>query len=116
MLKIFKNYETEMSILDDFDFYEDRQKAMQERKARQQASLVAVGVVNENEHRNPVAIPSGFIKQMSKSFAQVIRLDEGSKEASLTERATSANDVSLGPIVKLEHAITAAVSSSTQSS
>ncbi|PON90634.1 YTH domain containing protein [Trema orientale] len=115
MLNIFKNYETDMSILDDFDFYEDRQKAMQERKARQQASLVAVGVVNDNEHRNAVALTGGFIKQMSKSFAQVVRLDEGSKEASLTERAHSANDVSVGNIVKLEDAITAAVSSAQSS-
>ncbi|KAM6562858.1 hypothetical protein CsatB_022856 [Cannabis sativa] len=110
MLKIFKNYETDMSILDDFDFYEDRQKAMQERKARQQASVVGVGVANENEHRNSVAISGGFIKQMSKSFAQVVRLDDGSKEPSLVERATPANDVSVGKIVKLEDAITAAVS------
>lgn len=111
MLKIFKNYETEMSIIDDFEFYEDRQKAMQERKARQQASLMAVGMVSENEHRNAVAISGEFIKQMSKSFAQVVRLDEGNKEAA------SANDVSLGTRVKLEDAITAAaVSSSTQTS
>ncbi|KAL5554277.1 hypothetical protein UlMin_041678 [Ulmus minor] len=107
MLKIFKNYETDMSILDDFEFYEDRQKTMQERKARQQANLMTIGVVNENEHRNSVAIPSGFIKQMSKSFAQVVRLDEGSKEASsLPERALPVNDV-----LNLEDAITGAVSS-----
>ena len=117
MLKIFKNYETDLSILDDFDFYEDRQKAMQERKARQQASLMAVGVMNDNDHRNTVALPGGgFIKQMSKSFAQVVRLDEGSKEAPLGERATSASDVSPGTRVKLEDAITAATVSSSQTS
>lgn len=33
MLNIFKNYEACLSILDDFDFYERRQKAMEERKA-----------------------------------------------------------------------------------
>ena len=42
MLNIFKNFETNMPILDDFDYYEERQKAMQERKARQQAGLMAV--------------------------------------------------------------------------
>lgn len=101
-----------MSIIDDFEFYEDRQKAMQDRKARQQGNLMGVGVVSENEHRNAVAISSEFIKQMSKSFAQVVRLDEGSKEATLNERerATSGNDV-LGTRVKLEDAITAAASS-----
>ena len=68
MLNIFKNYETDMSILDDFDYYEERQKAMQERKARQQAGLMAVGVVGDNEHINVVALSVDFIKQMSKSF------------------------------------------------
>ncbi|XP_050382188.1 YTH domain-containing protein ECT1 isoform X2 [Argentina anserina] len=102
MLNIFKNYETEMSILDDFDFYEDRQKAMQERKARQQASLIT-SVVGENEHRNAVQIPTDFIKHMSKSFAQVVRLDEGTKEA--------VSDGPIGSRVKLEDAIPVSVSS-----
>ncbi|KAJ4725475.1 evolutionarily conserved C-terminal region 5 [Melia azedarach] len=111
MLNIFKNYETDMSILDDFEFYEDRQKAMQERKARQQASLMSVGVVGENDHRNAVAYSTDFIKQMSKSFAQVVRLDEGDKEGTVTDRATSASDGSVGARVKLEDALTAAVAS-----
>ncbi|GKV37853.1 hypothetical protein SLEP1_g45826 [Rubroshorea leprosula] len=34
MLNIFKNYESKTSILDDFYFYEGRQKEMQEKKAR----------------------------------------------------------------------------------
>eukprot|EP01018_Ginkgo_biloba_P024330 Gb_17619 [translate_table: standard] len=37
MLKIFKDYVSKTSILDDFVFYEGRQKAMQEKRARQQA-------------------------------------------------------------------------------
>jgi hypothetical protein len=36
MLKIFKDYVSKTSILDDFVFYEGRQKAMQEKRARQQ--------------------------------------------------------------------------------
>lgn len=36
MLKIFKDYVSKTSILDDFIFYEGRQKAMQEKRARQQ--------------------------------------------------------------------------------
>lgn len=35
MLNIFKNYVSRTSILDDFDFYESRQKVMQEKKIRQ---------------------------------------------------------------------------------
>ncbi|KAJ0020206.1 hypothetical protein Pint_32421 [Pistacia integerrima] len=111
MLNIFKNYETDMSILDDFDFYEDRQKAMQERKSRQQASLMTVGVVGENDHRNAVTYPGDFIKQMSKSFAQVVCLDEGNKEGTGSDRPTSASEGSMGARVTLEDALPAAVSS-----
>ncbi|KAM5586918.1 YTH domain-containing protein ECT3 [Rosa sericea] len=35
MLNIFKNYSSKTSILDDFDFYESRQKVMQEKRIRQ---------------------------------------------------------------------------------
>jgi YTH domain-containing family protein len=34
MLKIFKNYSNKTSILDDFEFYENRQKAMQDRRSK----------------------------------------------------------------------------------
>ncbi|KAF5726837.1 hypothetical protein HS088_TW22G00521 [Tripterygium wilfordii] len=91
MLNIFKNYETDTSIVDDFDFYEDRQRTMQERK-RQQANLMAVGVVGDNDHRNPVALSSDLIKQMSKSFAQVVQLDEGGKEGAVPDRASAPAD------------------------
>ena len=111
MLNIFRSYETDMSILDDFDFYEDRQKAMQESKARQQASLVSVGVVGESVHRTTVTLSNDFIKQMPKSFAQVVCLDDGNKEGTAIERTSSASDGSKGARVKLEDAITAAVSS-----
>ena len=110
MLNILKSYETDTSILDDFDFYEDRQKAMQERKARQQASLMSVGVVGESEHRNTVTLSNDFIKQMSKSFAQVVCLDDG-KEGNAIERTSSASDGSKGARVKLEDSIMASVSS-----
>lgn len=78
MLKIFKNYESNSSILDDFDFYENRQKVMQERKAREKASLVAQ-VVGGTDYQNPV-LSNDLIKQMSKSFAQVVVLSENEKE------------------------------------
>ena len=34
MLKIFKNYSTKTSILDDFEYYEDREKAIRDKKSR----------------------------------------------------------------------------------
>ncbi|XP_021670268.1 YTH domain-containing protein ECT4 isoform X3 [Hevea brasiliensis] len=103
MLNIFKNYEADMSILDDFDFYEDRQKAMQERKARQQVSPMAAGVVGANEHRNAIALSSDLIKQMSKSFAQVVCLEGSSKEGPVTDKASCVSDSSNR--VKAEDAI-----------
>ena len=36
MIKIFKEHSSKQCILDDFDFYEDRQKRIQEKKAKQQ--------------------------------------------------------------------------------
>ncbi|KAL1807949.1 hypothetical protein DCAR_0727328 [Daucus carota subsp. sativus] len=36
LLKIFQDYTSAQSVLDDFDFYEDRQKKIQDRKAKQQ--------------------------------------------------------------------------------
>lgn len=97
-----------MSILDDFEFYEERQKAMQERKARQQGSVMSVG---ESEHRNSVTLSNDFIKHMSKSFAQVVCLDDGNKEGSGIEKTSSASDGSKSARVKLEDSITAVVSS-----
>lgn len=40
MLKIFKSYESKTSILDDFDFYESREKVMQEKKGIKGDSVV----------------------------------------------------------------------------
>ncbi|KAI4329467.1 hypothetical protein L6164_021726 [Bauhinia variegata] len=111
MLTIFKNYATDMSILDDFDFYEDRQKAMQERKARQQASLLAVGVVGESEPRNSANLSGDFIKQMSKNFAQVVRLDEGNKEVTVADIGSLAPDDSFSAVIKSEDGISVAASS-----
>lgn len=113
MLAIFKSYETDMSILDDFDFYEDRQKALQERKARQQTTLVAVGVVGESEHRSSANFNGDFIKQMPKSFAQVVRLDEGSNEVTVAGRANLISEGSIGTVVKPEDGISVVASSQT---
>ncbi|KAJ0242431.1 YTH domain-containing protein [Hirschfeldia incana] len=81
MLKIFKNYDADTSILDDFGFYEEREKIIQERKARRQPSLPSAGGENEHKPAASVALQTDFIKNMSKSFAQVVRLEEGSKES-----------------------------------
>ncbi|KAJ7533270.1 hypothetical protein O6H91_13G040100 [Diphasiastrum complanatum] len=47
MLNIFKNYPSKTSILDDFQFYDSRQKTMQDKKIRQQIQQVRSGGLNE---------------------------------------------------------------------
>ena len=37
LLKIFNDYDARTSIVDDFEFYDDRERSLKERKARQQA-------------------------------------------------------------------------------
>ncbi|XP_012085690.1 YTH domain-containing protein ECT1 isoform X2 [Jatropha curcas] len=85
MLKIFKNYESHSSILDDFHFYEERQKAMQARKSRQhqQATLVSSPVIGDNE-QTPVSISNAFIQNMSKSFAEAVSLKETETKLSMS--------------------------------
>ncbi|XP_010549291.1 PREDICTED: uncharacterized protein LOC104820525 isoform X1 [Tarenaya hassleriana] len=74
MLSIFKNYEMHSSILDDFSFYEERQKAMQNRKARRRAVLEASNVP---ETAAPT-VPCDLIKNMSNSFAEALVLNRNS--------------------------------------
>ncbi|KAH0934158.1 hypothetical protein HID58_011275, partial [Brassica napus] len=93
MLKIFKNYDGETSILDNFVFYEEREKVIQERKARRQPSLPSA--VGETEYKPAsAALMTEFIKNMSKSFAQVVHLEEGSKAS--TDATTTTIAVSSG--------------------
>lgn len=52
MLNIFKNYSYKTSILDDFEFYENRQTAMQDRSKLPNPSVnnpsVIVSLINQN--------------------------------------------------------------------
>lgn len=47
ILNIFKNYASKTSILDDFDFYESREKVMQEKRTRQSIPLFNLQKVDE---------------------------------------------------------------------
>ncbi|WJX42560.1 hypothetical protein P8452_29778 [Trifolium repens] len=109
MLTIFKNYETDMSILDDFDFYEDRQKAMQEQKARQQSSVMTTGLVGGSEYRSSSDSTGDFIKQVSKNFALVVRLDDNNNE--VINRDNLASDGPTGNVFKPDEGILVTASS-----
>ena len=74
MLKIFKDYEADTSLLDDFTFYDEREKALLEKKAKQRASVTGNSTI-------ALADP---INQLSDNLADTLNLD-GSKKLPKTE-------------------------------
>jgi len=52
LLKIFKDHSSKQCILDDFDFYEERQKRIQEKKAKQQQFQKQVWEGKPNDEKN----------------------------------------------------------------
>ncbi|PIN13942.1 putative high-glucose-regulated protein [Handroanthus impetiginosus] len=68
MLKIFKGHDAETSLLDDFDFYDEREKSLMERKAKQRSNTTG----------NPTAaLAKDSIDQLSGNLADALRLDGG---------------------------------------
>ncbi|KQJ99325.1 uncharacterized protein LOC100846631 isoform X2 [Brachypodium distachyon] len=70
MLKIFKDHEDDASILDDFDFYEEREKALLENKARlhQQQQISSSSAV---EPKKPLTVPTDQVGHIAKSSSVV---------------------------------------------
>ncbi|GAA0181145.1 RNA metabolism protein [Lithospermum erythrorhizon] len=64
MLRIFKNHDAETSLLDDFTFYDEREKVQLERKAKQRASLTT----NDVSSADP-------INQLSDNLAETLNLN-----------------------------------------
>ncbi|KAK8512769.1 hypothetical protein V6N12_030185 [Hibiscus sabdariffa] len=91
MINIFKNYESRSSILDDFYFYEERQKAMQERKARQLATTLVASDDLVREAPSLASLPNDLVKKMSKSFAEVLLLNENRKAGGATNKVLPAS-------------------------
>ncbi|XP_021672740.2 YTH domain-containing protein ECT2 isoform X2 [Hevea brasiliensis] len=73
MLRIFKEHSVHTSILDDFGFYNQREKALKERRAKQAANLTA---------DTSCLLADDTVNQISGSFAQNLHLEDGSKETS----------------------------------
>ncbi|KAJ6758840.1 EVOLUTIONARILY CONSERVED C-TERMINAL REGION 10 [Salix koriyanagi] len=80
MLKIFKDYDAPTSIIDDFEFYDQSERASKERKAKQQPSLKVDG---------PGLLADDTINQMSDSFVQSLQLDDVNKELAAREEVAS---------------------------
>ena len=87
MLKIFKDHDPRTSIIDDFDFYDERERILKERKTRQQLFATANSL-------NPLG--DGSINPISDQFAHALRLDDNKKEKPEMEKgATSRIDASV---------------------
>ncbi|PIN05579.1 putative high-glucose-regulated protein [Handroanthus impetiginosus] len=72
MLKIFKEHTSKQCILDDFDFYEDRQRRIQEKKAKQQqfqrqAQVWEGKPTDEKNKENQERISYGDLKSQKPS-------------------------------------------------
>ncbi|GAB2286500.1 hypothetical protein Dimus_020899 [Dionaea muscipula] len=70
MLRIFKDYEARTCILDDFNFYDERERALKERKTRQSPRSItnAPGAVDVET----------LVNNMSDRLDQALRLEEES--------------------------------------
>ena len=66
MLTIFKNHDAETSLLDDFNFYDEREKALLDRKAKQRATPAG---------NMSAALATDTINQLSDNLADTLQLD-----------------------------------------
>jgi hypothetical protein len=121
MLKIFKDHEEDVSILDDFDFYEEREKALLENKARvhqqQQISNSSVaepkkpstvppelvGHITKSssvvEPKKPLTAPTDLMGHITKTFAQAVRLGENKSVNPSAEKGQSGDSsVAVKPV------------------
>ncbi|KAL5214538.1 hypothetical protein ABZP36_003690 [Zizania latifolia] len=88
MLTIFKNHEAETTILEDFDFYEHREKAMLDVRQRQKQQRDD----SEAQKLTEAEAPVDLVAQISASFARAAQLREtkGSMDRPKVEDAAAA--------------------------
>ncbi|XP_021816772.1 uncharacterized protein LOC110759056 isoform X1 [Prunus avium] len=71
LLKIFSDYDARTSIIDDFEFYDEREKSLKERKVRQQAC-------STTDASDSLAVDS--VREISNSFDEALKLKGNSSE------------------------------------
>ncbi|KAL0698773.1 hypothetical protein Bca4012_054895 [Brassica carinata] len=77
MLNIFNSCEMRSSILDDFSFYEERQRGIQDRKARQHAvleNLTTSSSLTSVPTHHTSSLHEDYVREMTKSFAEALAL------------------------------------------
>ncbi|XP_010478147.1 PREDICTED: uncharacterized protein LOC104757129 [Camelina sativa] len=80
MLNIFKSCEMHSSILDDFSFYEERQRAIQDRKAMQRAVLESLALsATSGPTYSTNSLHDEFVRKMSLRFAEALALQNKPK-------------------------------------
>ncbi|XP_040382875.1 YTH domain-containing protein ECT1-like [Oryza brachyantha] len=101
MLKIFKDHEEDASILDDFDFYEERERALLENKARlhQQHQLPSSTAV---EPKKPLTVSTDLVGHITKSFVQAVRLGEAKSVSPNSTEKSAIGDSSAASVKPLE--------------
>jgi YTH domain-containing family protein len=105
MLTIFKNHEAETHLLEDFEYYENREKLMQENRAhqlqhhlapqqipQQQLQIQKSGSIVDPSGIKPVSLPDvNLIGQLSKTFARAVHVEENkSAELGVSKDSSSA--------------------------
>uniref|UniRef100_A0A0A9GAF7 YTH domain-containing family protein n=1 Tax=Arundo donax TaxID=35708 RepID=A0A0A9GAF7_ARUDO len=102
VLTIFKNHEAETTILEDFDFYEQQEKAMLDN--RQQEKLQCA----DAEPQKPVEVSAALdlMAHISATFARAVQLEEtkGEEDKPEIEYTVAAENVSTAT-VKTEEAM-----------
>ncbi|XP_018449236.1 uncharacterized protein LOC108820723 isoform X2 [Raphanus sativus] len=76
MLNIFDSCEMRSSILDDFSFYEERQRAIQDRKARQQRAVLENLRASGPAAHHTSSLHEDYVREMTKSFAEALVLQQ----------------------------------------
>ncbi|GMH11777.1 hypothetical protein Nepgr_013618 [Nepenthes gracilis] len=77
MLRIFKDHEANTCIIDDFDFYDERERVLKDKKTRQLARSTTDG---------PGTLADSLVSDMSDRLNQALRLEGSSKEAVATDK------------------------------
>eukprot|EP00250_Pteridium_aquilinum_P009709 c18876_g1_i1 orf=465-2516(+) len=97
MLNIFKNYSLKTSILDDFQFYETRQKFMQDNRARKQTHLQHQPIIHR-VNRELDQRPAQDVASVSTSqdMAGMSRSAEGADQNKASMKSTDGQETAEG--------------------